>query len=796
MSTWLIVSLFIFGITTLSYLDLGALSSFIILVLLSVLVSFVLPIYLITLLWFLMLVGAILFFCKAQRIKWFTGPLLKWFRKQQPTISAVEKEVLDAGGLWWEKELFTGKPNWRRLLSYELPRLSQEEQQFLDDQTETLCSLLNDWKIVHKDQDLSKQAWAYIKKEGFWGLVIDKEHGGHGFSAYAHLLIISKIASRSLSCAMNVMVPNSLGPATFISMYGTENQKAYYLPRLAEGKEVGCFALTAPEAGSDASAINDTGIVCKGEHEGKEVLGIKLTFNKRYITLAPIATLIGLAFKLYDPDQLLGDIRNIGISCALVPVKLAGIEIGARHNPLNVGFMNGPIKGKDVFVPIDSLIGGAAYCGKGWKMMMECLAIGRGISLPSLASAASKIAFKSSSAYAQLRHQFKRPIGEFEGVSSVLARITGYNYLCEATSLFTTIAVEQGKQPAIASAIAKYHLTELARKSVNHAMDIHGGRGIQMGPRNYLANLYSGIPISITVEGANILTRNLIIFGQGVMRAHPFIQKEILAAEKPETKRKRKKFDAVLLQHIGSTFRSVCRALIDGLTAGYLIRVPGKGKMRRAMQRLSRMSNAFALVTDMTLLTVGKKLKFKETLSARLGDVLSELYLASSVLFYYSKQKKSDQEALLVEWCMQYCLGQMQRAFDRALYNYPNRWLGILLRALIFPLGRSFFMPRDSLGSSVAKDAQLDSTLRDRLTQCCYIGDKDDAIGRIEHAFKEWVSIKPILSKLNLASGIHSNGYAADIQEAVTKGDITAQEAEEIERILGSCLDALQVDEF
>ena len=531
-------------------------------------------------LWVIWFLFACFILLSGLRIRYVTHPFLHWFRKQQPPLTQSEIDVLQAGGTWWEVQIFTGYPNWKALIHSDLPKLTEEEQAFIDHEVETLCRMLDDWQI-QQDNDMPKEVWEYIKKEGFWALVFGKKYGGHAFSAVAHSTIVSKIASRSISAAISVMVPNSLGPAEFLAQYGTEKQKKHYLPRLAKGEEIGCFALTTTEAGSDATAIVDRGVVCKGEYQGKEVLGIRLSWEKRYITLAPIATIVALAFKLYDPERLLGNKEKVGITIALIPTHLPGVTKGSRHAPLDLAFLNGPIRGKDVFIPLDLVPGGPSKCGHGWVMMMECLSLGRGISLPALATGATKLCFRMSGAYAQIRQQFKRPIGQFEGVADGLAHIGGYTYLCEATRLLTAQAVDKGVKPSVASAITKYHLTEMCRRAVNRAMDIHAGRGIQMGPRNYLGRVYQSIPISITVEGANILTRNLIIYGQGVLRCHPFLSEEIKAAANPEDKEQNKRFDKLILSHTGFMLSRLLRGIVYGFTGGRWIQVREKSRLHR-----------------------------------------------------------------------------------------------------------------------------------------------------------------------------------------------------------------------
>ncbi len=736
-------------------------------------------------LWFLMVLLSLV---SPWRRRLISTPLLNWFQKQQPTLSDAEKQLLAAGGLWWEAQFFSGKPNWQEIIATPKPKLTIEEQEFLDHQVDTLCQMLNDWDII-QEGDLSKQAWDYIKQERFWGLVTSKTFGGLGFSALAHSAIITKIATRSTSAAITVMVPNSLGPAEFLERYGSREQQDYYLPRLVKGEEIPCFALTSPQAGSDATSIIDTGIICRREFSGKTITGILLNFEKRYITLAPITTLIGLAFKLYDPDHLLGETTDIGITLALVPANLPGVEIGERHNPLGLAFMNGPIKGRDVFIPLDYMIGGVERCGEGWQMMMECLAVGRGISLPALATACGQLCFRTSGAYAKIREQFKRSIGDFEGVQEALARIGGLTYICEATRLATAQAVASGARPAITSAIAKYHLTELSRKIVDDAMDIHAGRGIQLGKRNYLGLLHRSIPISITVEGANILTRNLIIFGQGLMRCHPFLQHEIAVGSEPDTQVKQKKFDHIIFRHIGFSLSLLLRTIAYGVSRGRFIKSPKKGCLAKHYRQLTRMSCAFALLTEVALAVLGKQIKLKEALSARLGDVMSQLYLATTVLQYYNVQDKQDEDLLLVNWSLAYCLNQMHQAIKSFLVNFPIKWIARLLDWIIFPWDRAYSCPLDHMGAKIALMMQQNSELRERLTQYCFIGGSDDApVARMEHAMQAIIAAEPIIEKLSIEK--------LSIDDALSKNIITDKEAELLKRAFTLREEALQVDAF
>lgn len=758
--------------------------------------------WLLTPAWLIFLILAPLFSVTSFRQRWITTPLLAYLKRSLPPLSATEKEAIEAGEVWWEAELFSGRPNWKKL--YDLPKseLSAEEQHFIEHQTTALCSILDDWDIVHDRWDLPDAVWKTIKDQGFWGMMIPKQYGGLGFTALLHSTVITKVASRSISAAVSIMVPNSLGPAELLLHYGTEEQKNYYLPRLAKGIEVPCFALTAPDAGSDAGSMLDSGIVCKGEYEGKTVTGIRLSWDKRYITLAPIATLIGLAFKLYDPDKLLGDKKEIGITLALIPASHPGVTVGARHNPLGLAFMNGPVKGHDVFIPLDWIIGGVESAGKGWHMLMECLSIGRSISLPALSTALAQLAYRTTGAYSVIRRQFKVPIGQFEGIEEALSRVGGFTYLLEASRLMTAGAVSRGIKPAIVSAITKYHMTELSRKCVNDAMDIHAGRGIQLGPRNYLGLGYQALPISITVEGANILTRNLIIFGQGAIRCHPYLLKEIAAANDVERERGFHLFDQLLQEHMGYFISNFTRSLVfsfSGSRLAFSWRTPYR--VSKYHRQLNRMSSALAVLSDIALLRLGGSLKRRERLSARLGDVLSHLYLASTVLKYFHDQKNPKSDQPFVAWTINYCLFHIQEAMEGFLNNFPYRVTAVLLRFLVFPWGRPYKMPSDASSRELASLMQIPSELRDRLTQYCFMGDKnDDPVRIVEEAFIRSIEVKPLEAKIKQAIQkgqlMQEMHFENQINRALFANIITQQEADKLLAFEEARKKAIAVDEF
>lgn len=720
-------------------------------------------------------------------------PFLTYLETILPSISETEKIVLEAGDMWWEKDLFRGQPNWKTLHEISLSNLTRDEQTFITNQVDVLCSLLNDFNISTVAHDLPLSVWEYLKKQKFFGMVIPKKYGGLGFSALAHSSVVVKIATRSVSAAVNTLVPNSLGPAELLLHYGTKEQKEYYLPRLARGEEIPCFALTSVEAGSDAAGLKDNGVICKGTYQGNETLGIRLNFNKRYITLAPIATVMGVAFKLTDPDQILGVKKEIGITVALIPACLPGIEIGKRHSPMGLAFMNGPIVGKDVFIPISFVIGGEKMLGQGWRMLMECLSIGRGISLPAVSAAQAQLAYRMTGAYSVLREQFHLSIFHFEGVAAALARIAGLTYLIEATRRFTVTAVDASLKPALASSIAKYHMTEFARTIINDAMDIHGGRAIQMGPRNYLAQGYIAIPISITVEGANILTRNLILFGQGAIRCHPYLISEMQAIDKKDIAT----LDKLLIHHFYYTLKNLLKAFLYAFGIGhFFVETPIKN-LAYYYRQISRLSAGLALVTDFTLMSLGGNLKRKERLSARLGDVLSYLYIASSVIRYLQEYPMSEEDEVYARWGLNYCLYHIQTAFERFFNNFPKPFLAKLLKFIIFPLGRLYQLPTDKHDKQLVAVMTKTGKFRDRITQDCYLGKKlDDPTGRMEIAFNEFMKTQPILEKLK-RKGLKLN---ADIEQqlktALTNKILTHAEIEQLLLNRKFQQEAMQVDAF
>jgi acyl-CoA dehydrogenase len=729
-----------------------------------------------------------------------TNHVLALYRRILPDMSQTEKEAIDAGTVWWDADLFSGKPDWGKLLAVRAPRLSPEEKAFLDGPVEELCAMCDDWEITHELQDLPPQVWQYIKDKGFLGMIIPKKYGGLGFSALAHSAVVMKLATRSSTAAISVMVPNSLGPAELLLHYGTDEQKDYYLPRLAKGLEIPCFALTSPEAGSDAASIPDYGIVCKGIWQGKEVLGMRVTWDKRYITLGPVATLLGLAFRLYDPDHLLGDKPDLGITCALVPSSTPGVNIGRRHLPLNAAFQNGPNNGKDVFMPLDWIIGGREYAGKGWMMLMGCLAAGRAISLPTSSVGGVKALTRFTGAYARVRAQFKTPIGKLEGVEEALGRIAAHCYMMDATRIMTAGAVDLGEKPAVLSAIAKYHMTERARQCVNDAMDIHGGKGICLGPNNWIGRGYQMTPIPITVEGANILTRTLIIFGQGAIRAHPYVLREMRAAKEMTGVEASREFDDAFTSHIGHVLRNGVRTLIYGLTDAAFAPVPraASPELAHYYRNVSRLSAAFAFLADVSMMAMGGALKRKEKISGRLGDVLSMMYLVSATLKHYEDQRVRD-DLPLVRWSVRDALYHAQQAIDQVLSNFPLKWMATLLRWIIYPLGTPWRPPLDSRNRECAAIALEPGTARDRLTAGMYIPKGDDATGRLEQAFVAAIACEPIDKKLRKAvkKGKLQPQPGADIGLlAREKGLITADEYAQWQKKEALRRSVIKVDDF
>lgn len=728
-----------------------------------------------------------------------TRPVFSLFQRMLPPLSETEREALEAGTVGWDGELFSGSPNWQKLLDLPAPALTEAEQAFLDGPVEDLCRMLDDWQIVEYEKDLPPKVWQFLKEQRFFGMIIPPEYGGHGFSALAHSAVIMKIASRSITAAVTAMVPNSLGPAELLLHYGAQAQKDHYLPRLARGEEIPCFALTGPESGSDAAAMPDRGIVCKGEFEGREIVGIRLNWEKRYITLGPVATLLGLAFKLSDPDHLLGDREDYGITLALIPTNTPGVSIGSRHVPLDIPFQNGPNWGKDVFIPLDWIIGGAERAGQGWRMLMGSLGVGRSISLPALSTGAGKLACRATGAYARIRRQFRVPIGHMEGVEEALARIAGLTYQMEAARSLTCAAVDRGEKPAVLSAIVKYNLTERMRQVLNDAMDVQGGSGICLGPRNYLGRAYQSIPIGITVEGANILTRTLIVFGQGAIRSHPHVLKEMQAVADPDRAAGLRAFDQAFFAHVGFTLSTAARAFWQGLTGGRLLAAPGSPS-RRQLQRATRLSAAFVLTADTSMLVLGGSLKRKEKLSGRLADILSNLYLVSAVVKQFEDRGRPAEELPLVEWACTESFRVIETAFAEFFRNFPNRPVAWLLRLATFPFGIRPAAPSDRLGHRVAALLMEHSAVRDRLSAGIFAPtETDEPLGRLDDALHKVVAAEAVEKKVREAlrnKTIAGRDEAQALTAAVEAGAISAAEADLVASANAARREVIRVDDF
>lgn len=734
------------------------------------------------------------------RRRQITAPLLKMFAKVTPRLSDTEQTALEAGTVGFEGELFSGKPDWHELLKQPKPELSVEEQAFLDGPVEQLCAMLDDWQITHELGDLPPEVWEFIKKNKFFGMIIPKQYGGLQFSALAHSAVLQKLSTMSATVSSTVAVPNSLGPAELLLHYGTEEQKNHYLPRLAVGEEIPCFALTGPYAGSDATSLTDHGIVCKQVVDGVETLGLKLTFDKRYITLAPVATVVGLAFRMYDPEHLLGDKEDLGITLALLPRSTPGLQIGRRHFPLNIPFQNGPVHGKDVFVPMTTLIGGPKMAGHGWRMLVECLSVGRAISLPSNATGAVRMAVAGTGAYARMRKQFGLAIARFEGVEEALARIGGLTYATAALSRATAAAVDRGEKPAVPSAIAKYHATEWARTIAGDSMDVHGGKAVQLGPRNYAGRAWESVPIAITVEGANIMTRSLMIFGQGAIRCHPYVLKEMQALTIADYSERLKTFDRALFGHIGFGISNAVRSFTLGLTGSRIGEAAGDAYTRRYYRKLNRYSAALALCADVFMGVLGGKLKFKEKLSARLGDVLSYLYIASAMLKRYEDTGRPEADRPLLAWAFHECMWRIQSALDGAIRNFPVRPVGWLLRVLVFPFGRREVPPSDRLGRRVAAIVTAPGEARARLTEWTYLTPTaNNVVGQMNAMLPDVIAAEPVerkFGKAQKAGQFHSRDYNGQLDEAEKAGVITASEAALLKRVREAVFEFISVDDF
>lgn len=721
--------------------------------------------------------------------------LFKLISKAMPVMSSTEREALEAGTVSWEGDLFSGDPDFSKLLSSPKVMLTKDEQAFMDGPVNTLCAMLDDWDITHNRTDLPPEVWQFIKEKGFLGMIIPKEYGGLGFSATAQMSILVKIYGRSITAATTISVPNSLGPGELLVKYGTEQQKDYYLPRLAKGEEIPCFALTGPNAGSDAASIPDTGFVCRQEFNGVPTVGIRLNWDKRYITLCPVASVIGLAFRLFDPENLLGSVSDLGITCALIPAKTAGVKSGRRHFPLNTGFLNGPTQGKDVFIPLDYIIGGAAMAGQGWRMLMECLSAGRAISLPSSASGGSQLAALASGAYARVRKQFNQPIGRFEGIEEPLARIAANTYIIDAALTMAAAAIDQGAKPSVAGAILKYHTTERGRHVAMDAMDIHGGKGICLGPNNYLGRGYEALPIAITVEGANILTRSLIIFGQGAIRCHPYVFSEIESVQANNVRA----FDKAFFGHAGFILANLTQSIIFGWTDGYGSSAP-ESKLKRYYQLVHKYSANLAFLADFSMGFLGGKLKRKEKISARLGDMLSYLYLTSGVLKRFHDDGEPEADLPVVEWACKQLLHECEAAMQGVIINFPRRWAQILLHLILKPLGSRRHRPDDRLGRQVARLMIEPCETRSRITRLVYSEPGPLCpVGRLEEAFTKLVAVEELEKKVAKSFKEHklqSLTLLEQIEEALDCGILTKAEAASLKEAELARQDAIRVDDF
>ena len=724
------------------------------------------------------------------RRNWITKPIFRMAQHALPPLSDTEREAIEAGDVWWDADLFTGNPDWKKLLAFAPARLSEEEQQFLAGPVEELCRMLDDWKINWEWHDLPPEVWDFLKTQKFFAMIIPKAYGGLGFSAYAHSEVIRKLSSRSICAACTAMVPNSLGPGELLLQFGTKVQQDYWLPRLARGEEIPCFGLTSPEAGSDAASMIDAGVVCRGSFEGQDVLGIRIDWHKRYITLGPIATVLGLAFKLRDPEHLIGTRDDIGITLALVPTHLPGVSIGRRHLPSMHVFQNGPNWGHDVFIPMDNVIGGINQVGKGWKMLMSALAAGRGISLPSLSAAGAAYAANVTGAYARIREQFHVSISKFEAIQERLGRMAATAYLLDAARRMTCAALDGGHRPAVVTAIMKAQTTERMRISVNDAMDVHGGKGIIEGPLNYLGSLYRGVPIGITVEGANIVTRSLIQFGQGVIRCHPYLLKEMTALEDADRSRGLDAFDQVFWRHVGHSIANGFRAFGHAWTGGLFAPTVDAGAAAPFYRHLSRHTAAFALAVDLSLLTLGGELKRKEMISARFGDILSELYLSSSALKRWSDEGRQQDDFPLLEWCMETSFATIETRFDEIIANFPVRPVAWILRFLIQPLGPRRRGPSDRVTGKCAAIITTPCPARDRLTADLFKpAETSNGVALLGRAFAMTVAVQPIRDRMHTA-------HVRDIDQAVKQNTITADEAEQLKAAADAVAVAIAVDDF
>ncbi len=714
-------------------------------------------------------------------------------KKLMPKISETEKIALRAGTLWIDGEFFSGKPNFNTIFSKPYPKLTDEEQAFLDNEVNTVCAMTNDHQVFQK-RDLPPEVWTYLKINHFFGMVIPKKYGGLGFSALGHSAVVQKLASRSQVLAITAMVPNSIGPAELILEHGTQYQKEYYLPRLADGREMPCFALTEPLVGSDATAINSTGILYKDE-EGQ--IKIRLNFEKRYITLGAVATLLGLAFVLKDPDRLLGEDEDLGITFALVPNTLEGVDQGYRHDPLGVPFINSALYGKDVVLDLDMIVGAEEGIGRGWQMLMESLSVGRGISLPSTSSGGIKLTAHVAGAYTTIREQFGISISQFEGIQYELGQIAATAYMMDAARIFTIGAIDEGEKPAVINAVMKYHSTERFRDVINAGMDILGGAGVILGERNLLGNAYMGAPIGITVEGANIMTRTLIQFGQGVIRCHPYAYDEIEALEANDLET----FDRLLFAHIGFALRNLVRMELLSLTRGYLHFSSKSPLVAKFERKLVWSSANFAFMTDTVMGLYGGGFKQKEMLSARFGDVLSWMYLLTATLRRFEAEGEKDEDRVYVEFIGAYALNQIQNAYDGIYANIGSGFVNFIFKHLVgfsFRVNAFSSKPSDKLYSALAKKLSSDNTSRNTLTEGIYLPENDaEALSAMDRCFESVLQTKTVRSKIKDAIKTKTLHKGATLfKDALDADVITQEEYELLSRTQAMSEAVVQVDAY
>jgi acyl-CoA dehydrogenase len=720
------------------------------------------------------------------RRDYVTRPIFQWAKGAMPSLSPTERDAIEAGDVWWDAELFTGNPDWAVLLNTPPAKLTAEEEAFLDGPVNELCAMTDDWAVNWTLRDLPPEVWTYLKDKRFFGMIIPKKYGGLGFSNFAHSEIIRKLSSRSVVLGVTAMVPNSLGPGELMMRFGTKAQQDYWLPRLADGREIPAFGLTSPEAGSDAAAMIDHGVVIRGEDGA---LAIRLNWHKRYITLGPVCTVLGLAFKLYDPDHLLGGQEEIGITCALVPTSTPGVQIGRRHLPAMQSFQNGPNAGRDVIIPMDHVIGGVERVGQGWKMLMTALAAGRGISLPSQSASAAAYCALTTGAYARVRSQFNVPIAKFEGIQERLARIAANAYLLDAARRLTCAALDQGHHPSVISALMKQGATERMRVVVDDAMDVHAGKAVIDGPKNYLGSVYRSVPVGITVEGANILTRSLMVFGQGSIRSHPYLLKEILALGDANRERGLDAFDQQFWKHVAHTLRTAIRAAGRSWSGGFLTPVPDAGRATPFYAKMGQYSAAFALTSDVAFLTIGGALKRMELLSGRLGDILSELYFLSAALKRFEDEGRQNADFPLLDYVMKTGFKTIEQTFDEVFANLPNRLAGALLKAAILPLGPLARAPLDRLIRQCADLITEPCATRDRLVDGVYVGGKGEALGGLIDAFDQVIATQPIHDRLK-------KQHIRNWREAQTRGLIDAREISALEAAEKAIAAVIAVDDF